>query len=278
MTADQNGDLSPRRGADLRSPPPPSAPYGRGGDNYESRYRSPSPRRRSPSPGRHYGGRRSPSPRRRYDSPPRRYDSRSPPPRRGYNGGAVDGGRDRDRHYSSRPAYPKRERRPVYRGSSEERARSTTLFVGNIPYSYREREVEDLVAKFGGVKKVTVPIDRRTGNNKGYTFVDFETRRDAEKAFEELVNGFKLDGRELRVDWDVGRDAKGYQEGPAGGEPRRMSPPPRRYDSPPRRYASPPRRDPYEDRRPADSYSRRDDRGLDRRGDSSRPYDSGRRY
>lgn len=202
MTAD-----SPR---DLRSPPAADGPVG-------SRYRSPSPRgRRSPSPGRYNDRRRSPSPaRRRYDDyrPPRRSSRSRSQSRSPYRGGAGRDYPSSSRRYNNGP---RRERRPapVFRGSTEERARSTTLFVGNIPYTFSERDVTDLVERHGPIRKITVPRDERSGNNRGYAFIEFAERKDAELAFDALSGGFKLDGRELRVDWDVGRENKAYPERP----------------------------------------------------------------
>ncbi|KAH3757988.1 hypothetical protein Pelo_10282 [Pelomyxa schiedti] len=48
---------------------------------------------------------------------------------------------------------------------------------------------------------------RNTGQSRGYAFVDFEDRRDAEDAFERY-NGYEISGRRLRLDWDVGLPKK----------------------------------------------------------------------
>jgi RNA recognition motif-containing protein len=45
---------------------------------------------------------------------------------------------------------------------------SKTLYVGNIPYSFREPDVESMFKKFGTIVKVTVVLDQYTGRNKGY--------------------------------------------------------------------------------------------------------------
>lgn len=137
----------------MRSPPPPPG-----------RYHSPSPARRyrsrSPPPPHQYGG-------------GDRYRSRSPPPPH-YDGG-YGGGRYRSRSPPRRYAggggsgYEQRRRppAPVYRGTDEERARSTTLFVGNIPYGFDDRDVAGLFERFGRLRQVHVPIDRFTRRNKG---------------------------------------------------------------------------------------------------------------
>ncbi len=44
------------------------------------------------------------------------------------------------------------------------------------------------------------PFESR--NNKGFAFVEFEDRLDAEDALEKL-HGFEIDGRKLKLDWYV---------------------------------------------------------------------------
>ncbi|KAI8363135.1 hypothetical protein B0O80DRAFT_379208 [Mortierella sp. GBAus27b] len=88
-------------------------------------------------------------------------------------------------------------------GTDEDRSSSKTLYVGNIPYSFREGEVESMFKKFGPIVKVTVVIDQYTGRNKGFAFVEYEERKDAEEALEQY-NGFDVQGRRLKLDWDIG--------------------------------------------------------------------------
>lgn len=162
-----------------RSPPPPS--------RRRSRSRSPS-RSRDRSRDRYRERSRTPERYRR-----RRY-SRSPSPR----------GR-----YSYRRPSPPRIRRPreVIRGSEEERLRSCSIFVGNLPYSFEERDVVNLFERFGRLQQVSVPMDRYTRRNRGFSFIEFEQRQDAEDAYNKY-NGFEIEGRKLRLDWDIGRPAK----------------------------------------------------------------------
>jgi len=61
--------------------------------------------------------------------------------------------------------------------------------------------------RYGKVKNVTIGINRRTGRSRGYAFVEFDTRRDAEDAYDHF-QGYILDGRRLRLDWDIGIDRK----------------------------------------------------------------------
>jgi len=189
--------------------------------------------RRSHSPSPHYR-QRSPSPRRYSRSPSPRYRrySRSPSPRyRRYS-------RSPSPRYRRRSP-PRRRRSPRVFGTDRERRESNCLFVGNLPYHFRERETAEYFERCGRLRTVVVGINKRTGQSKGYAFVEYEDRRDAEEAFQRF-QGFTLEGRKLRLDWDVGIDKKGRP--PSGGDRYRRTPPrspnPRRY-SPVRRSPSP---------------------------------------
>ncbi|KAG0201252.1 hypothetical protein BGX33_010435 [Mortierella sp. NVP41] len=215
----------PGNPAARRSPPPYTRPA------YRERSYSPPPRhRRTPSPrgyresrgyerdmGGQYGGRFDRGYDRGYDRSDRGggYD-------RGYDRGGYDRGYDRggyDRGYGGggyrgydrggygRPRSPPRRSRTINRGTEEDRSASKTLYVGNIPYSFREPEVEEMFKKFGTIVKITVVLDQYTGRNKGFAFVEYENRKDAEEALEKY-NGFDVEGRRLKLDWDIGLGKK----------------------------------------------------------------------
>ncbi|KAJ3039832.1 hypothetical protein HDV00_011741 [Rhizophlyctis rosea] len=93
------------------------------------------------------------------------------------------------------------------RGTEEERNRSTCLYVGNLPYTFRDDDVKDLFDRCGRLANVKVPFDRYTGRNKGFAFVTYEERRDAEDA-KVKYDGFTIEGRRLKLDWDVGQEKK----------------------------------------------------------------------
>jgi len=163
-----------------------------------------SPRRRSPSPRSSY--RTARDDRYRDDRYARddRYD-------RGYRGGGYREERGyRDNPYGSERRGPPRRSKPIDRydrGSDKERRDSTTLYVGNLPYAFREQDVADMFERYGRLRKVTVQIDHYTGRNKGFAFVEFEDRRDAEDAFDKY-NGTNVEGRRLKLDWDIGLSKK----------------------------------------------------------------------
>lgn len=161
------------------------------------------------------------SPRRRYSrsrSPVGRYENRGGP--RDYNNRDYRGPRDyrdsrdsrdyRDSRFERRDRFerrPPRERRPINRGTEEERANSKTIFVGNLPFHFEERDVAHLMERFGPLRKITIPVERFARRNRGFCFVEFEERRDAEDAMQKY-QGYSVEGRELRLDWDAGSDRK----------------------------------------------------------------------
>jgi len=72
------------------------------------------------------------------------------------------------------------------------------LFVGNLPFSVGEGELETAFADHGTVISVVVIRDSETGRSRGFGFVEMETGEMAEAAVGAL-DGFEMDGRRLRV-------------------------------------------------------------------------------
>jgi cold-inducible RNA-binding protein len=72
------------------------------------------------------------------------------------------------------------------------------LFVGNLPYSVGESELEAAFAEHGTVVSAVVIRDRESGRSRGFGFVEMETDEMAESAVGAL-DGFEMEGRRLRV-------------------------------------------------------------------------------
>ena len=72
------------------------------------------------------------------------------------------------------------------------------LFVGNLPFSVGEGELETAFADHGTVLSVVVIRDNETGRSRGFGFVEMETGEMA-KAAAVALDGFEMDGRRLRV-------------------------------------------------------------------------------
>ena len=73
-----------------------------------------------------------------------------------------------------------------------------TIYVGNIPYSLKESDIEQLFAEFGEVISVKIITDKFTHRSKGYGFVEMENETDAGKAIEN-IDGKDVLGRNLKV-------------------------------------------------------------------------------
>ncbi|MBQ1331084.1 MAG: RNA-binding protein [Desulfovibrio sp.] len=74
---------------------------------------------------------------------------------------------------------------------------SKSIYVGNLPWSATEEQVQALFAEHGKVLSVKLISDRETGRARGFGFVEMEDA-DALKAIEALDNQ-DFGGRTLRV-------------------------------------------------------------------------------
>ncbi|PIA54115.1 hypothetical protein AQUCO_00900588v1 [Aquilegia coerulea] len=75
-----------------------------------------------------------------------------------------------------------------------------SVCVSNLSEDTLEPDLEDLFSKCGLVSCVYIPYDQKTGKSKGFGFVNFVHKSDAEKAIAKL-NGYGYDNLILRVDW-----------------------------------------------------------------------------
>src|ERR1700741_3735148 len=96
------------------------------------------------------------------------------------------------------------------------------LYVGNLPYSTGETELQDLFGRAGKVESVRVMRDAATGRARGFAFVEMATDEEAQKAAAEL-NQYQMGGRALPVNEARPRAGGGGGSGGGGGgrrEPR----------------------------------------------------------
>src|SRR5205085_5866046 len=96
------------------------------------------------------------------------------------------------------------------------------LFVGNLPYNTTEAELRDHFSAVGPLTYVHLPTDRESGRPRGFAFVEFADRAQAEEAIRRFNNqAFK--GRPIAVN-----EARAREDRPRTGPPpsRPMSPPP----------------------------------------------------
>jgi len=72
------------------------------------------------------------------------------------------------------------------------------IYVGNLPYSTTDQELQDLFATHGTVQSANVVTDRYTGRSRGFGFVEMGSSDEAQQAITAL-NGSDYQGRNLVV-------------------------------------------------------------------------------
>lgn len=72
------------------------------------------------------------------------------------------------------------------------------LYVGNLPYSVRDNDLQQAFSQFGTVTSAKVMMERDTGRSKGFGFVEMGNDAEAQAAINGM-NGQPLSGRSLVV-------------------------------------------------------------------------------
>ena len=75
---------------------------------------------------------------------------------------------------------------------------SNKLYVGGLPYSVTDNELQELFSAHGTVESAVVIRDKYSDRSRGFGFVEMSTQEEAEKAIEAL-NGSELKERTLKV-------------------------------------------------------------------------------
>ncbi|EAY07811.1 hypothetical protein TVAG_312100 [Trichomonas vaginalis G3] len=183
------------------------------------------------------------------------------------------------------PTEQKPEEQPEGQAEKTETPKGVSIHIGNIPFELTEPKLKEIFGKFGEVLSSKIPTNQ-ANRSKGYGFVSFALKEDAQKAIDSM-NNTELDGRKIEVEF-----AKGDQKQPRSDRRDRGSRGER--DSDRRRYSDDryyrddrrdrdrysSRYDDYDRRRYDDDYDRRYDRRDSRRDDyDRRRYDDyDRRY
>lgn len=96
----------------------------------------------------------------------------------------------------------------------------TKLYVGNLSWGTEEGALRELFEEYGKVVDCFIPVDKETGQHRGFAFVTMEPE-DALRAADE-TDGYELDGRILRVNEaqpkGSGRSNNSYNDGYDGGD------------------------------------------------------------
>jgi cold-inducible RNA-binding protein len=72
------------------------------------------------------------------------------------------------------------------------------LYVGNLPYSFRDDDLQQAFSQHGTVTSAKVMMERDTGRSKGFGFVEMGSDAEAQTAIN-AMNGQQFGGRGLVV-------------------------------------------------------------------------------
>ena len=98
--------------------------------------------------------------------------------------------RDRDRDAGGRSRF-RNGRPPNIEGM-------VSLKVDNLSYRITPEELQPMFERYGDVGDIYIPRDRFTKESRGFAFVRYYDKRDAEDAMDKM-DGYVMDGREMRV-------------------------------------------------------------------------------
>jgi RNA recognition motif-containing protein len=89
------------------------------------------------------------------------------------------------------------------------------LYVGNLPYSFRDGDMEQAFSPFGQVNSAKVMMERDTGRSKGFGFVEMGSDAEAQAAIQGM-HGQNIGGRDLVVNEARPMEARPPRSGGGG--------------------------------------------------------------
>ena len=90
------------------------------------------------------------------------------------------------------------------------------LYVGNLPYSFRDEDLQQAFSAHGAVSSAKVMMERDTGRSKGFGFVEMGSDAEAQAAINGM-NGQQFGGRGLVVNEARPMEARPPRTGGGGG-------------------------------------------------------------
>lgn len=82
------------------------------------------------------------------------------------------------------------------------------LYVGGLPYSTTDQQLNEVFSQHGSVDSATVVTDRVTGRSRGFGFVEMSTPEEAQAAVSAL-DQTQMDGRNIKVNVAKPREKPG---------------------------------------------------------------------
>merc|ERR1712014_153850 len=83
------------------------------------------------------------------------------------------------------------------------------IIVSGVHEEAQEDDVFEAFAEYGDIKNLHLNLDRRTGFVKGYSFIEYESKQEADAAIKGMDGQMLLDSR-LSVSW-------AFSKGPGSG-------------------------------------------------------------
>jgi RNA recognition motif-containing protein len=90
------------------------------------------------------------------------------------------------------------------------------LYVGNLPYTVRDEDLQQSFSEYGSVNSAKVMMERDTGRSKGFGFVEMSSDAEAQAAISGM-NGQSLGGRSVTVNEARPMEARPPRSGGYGG-------------------------------------------------------------
>jgi len=90
------------------------------------------------------------------------------------------------------------------------------LYVGNLPYSFRDEDLQQTFSQYGTVGSAKVMMERDTGRSKGFGFVEMGSDAEAQAAIQG-VHGTNFGGRDLVVNEARPMEPRAPRSGGFGG-------------------------------------------------------------
>ncbi len=90
------------------------------------------------------------------------------------------------------------------------------LYVGNLPYTVRDEDLQQSFGEFGSITSAKVMMERDTGRSKGFGFVEMGSDAEAQAAIAGM-NGQSLGGRSITVNEARPMEARPPRTGGFGG-------------------------------------------------------------
>lgn len=103
-----------------------------------------------------------------------------------------------------------------------------SIYVGNLSYEVTQDDIVNVFTEYGTVQRVQIPIDRETGKQRGFAFVEMASD-DEESAAIDALDGAEWMDRTLKVNKAKPREPRNGRSGDnrgGGGDRGRFS---RRY-------------------------------------------------